>query len=109
MRVEHFIETTLFSRQRDALLTEAEFADLTALLAADPEAGTPLGGGLYKLRFGLAGRGKRGGARVIYGWRGGEIVLVLLAVYAKNAQADLSPAQRAALRAAFVTILDDGG
>jgi hypothetical protein len=101
MRVETFIETSLFSRQRDALLTDAEFATLTAQLADDPEAGTSLGGSLFKLRLALAGRGKRGGARVIYGWRRAPGVIVLLALYAKNAQADLTPAQLAALRAAF--------
>jgi len=98
---EHFVETSLFSRQRDALLTDDEFAALTAQLAANPEAGTPLGGSLFKLRIALAGRGKRGGARVIYGWRRANGVVVLLALYAKNAQADLTRAQLAALRAAF--------
>lgn len=101
MRAEHFIETPLFSRQRDALLTADEFAALTARLADDPEAGTALGGALFKLRVALAGRGRRGGARVIYGWRRADGVVVLLALYAKNAQADLSAAQLAALRAAF--------
>ena len=101
MHVEHFIETALFSRQRDALLSADEFAALTARLAEDPEAGTPLGGALFKLRVALAGRGRRGGARVVYGWRRADGVIVLLALYAKNAQADLSPAQLAALRAVF--------
>ncbi len=101
MRVEHLIETTLFSRQRDALLTDDEFAALTARLAEDPEAGTALGGSLFKLRVALAGRGRRGAARVIYGWRRADGVIVLLALYAKNAQADLSAAQLAALLAAF--------
>ena len=101
MGVEHFIETAVFSRQRDALLTDDEFAAFTARLAADPEAGTSLGGALFKLRIALAGRGRRGGARVVYGWRRADGVIVLLALYAKNAQADLSAAQLAALRAVF--------
>lgn len=101
MRAGLVIETSLFSRQRDALLTEDEFAALTVRLAEDPEAGTSLGGALFKLRLGLSGRGRRGGARVIYGWRRADGVVVLLALYAKNAQADLSPAQVRALRAVF--------
>jgi len=37
-------------------------------LLADPEAGAiiPGSGGVRKLRWGVAGRGKRGGIRVIY-------------------------------------------
>ena len=95
------IETTLFSRQRDALLNEGEFAALTARLADDPGAGTSLGGSLFKLRVAISGRGRRGGARVIYGWRRDDGVTVLLALYAKNAKTDLTPAQLAALRVVY--------
>lgn len=101
MRAEHFIEAPEFSRQRDALLTEAEFAALTARLMDDAEAGTSLGGGLFKLRVGVAGRGRRGGARVIYGLVYAPGVVVFLACYAKNAKADLTKAELAALRAVF--------
>ena len=55
MRAGLVIETSLFSRQRDALLTDDEFAALPVRLAEDPEAGTSLGGALFKLRLGLAG------------------------------------------------------
>jgi len=48
-------------------------------------------GGCRKLRWAASGRGKRGGARVIYFLRvsSGEIVLVTM--YAKNAQDNITP------------------
>jgi hypothetical protein len=42
----------------------------------------------------LRGRGKRGGARVIYFYRSIEIPLFALTAFAKNEKADLSLADR---------------
>jgi hypothetical protein len=60
---------------------------------AEPEAGDviPGSGGCRKLRWAASGRGKRGGARVIYflRLRSGEIVLVTMC--AKNAQDNINP------------------
>lgn len=36
------------------------------IVAANPTAGTPLGGGIRKMRFARSGRGKSGGARVVF-------------------------------------------
>ncbi|MBY0269011.1 MAG: type II toxin-antitoxin system RelE/ParE family toxin [Burkholderiales bacterium] len=51
----------------------------------------PGSGGCRKLRWAASGRGKRGGARVIYFLRlnSGEIVLVTM--YAKNVQDNINP------------------
>src|SRR4029079_18035830 len=61
-------------------------------LARNPTAGDliPGTGGVRKLRWGLEGRGKRGGARVIYFYHGVVMPLFLLSAYAKNERADLS-------------------
>lgn len=48
--------------------------------------------------LGLTGRGKRGGVRVIYYWVVDRDRLLMLLVYPKNVQDDLSPAQLQALR-----------
>ena len=45
-------------------------------------------GGVRKLRWGLDGRGKRGGARVIYFHHGAAMPLFALTAYAKNERAD---------------------
>jgi hypothetical protein len=49
-------------------LSDGEYLQLQEALLADPEAGAmiPGSGGVRKLRWGVAGRGKRGGIRVIY-------------------------------------------
>jgi len=69
-------------------------------LAADPTAGDliPRSGGLRKIRMPLPGRGKRGGARVIYYWVGARSQIYMLLAYAKNVQENLTEAQLKVLR-----------
>ena len=51
-------------------------------------------GGVRKLRWGLKGRGKRGGARVIYFHHDADMPLIALTAFAKNERADLSQQDR---------------
>lgn len=67
-------------------------------LAQSPEAGTHLGGGLYKIRIAASGRGKRGGARVIYLLIAAERTVYLLDAYAKKDKDDLTAAEYKVLR-----------
>jgi hypothetical protein len=46
------------------------------------------------LRWRLEGRGKRGGARVIYFYHSAQVPLFALTAYAKNERADLSQNDR---------------
>lgn len=57
-----------------------------AWLAINPDAGDLIAGsgGCRKIRWALAGRGKRGGVRVIYTARLKSGALVLLTIYGKN-------------------------
>jgi hypothetical protein len=55
-------------------------------------------GGLRKTRVALRGRGKRGGARIIYFWHPQTARLLMLYAYSKNEREDLTHAQREALR-----------
>jgi hypothetical protein len=59
----------------------------------NPDAGhvIPGSGGVRKLRWGVAGRGKRGGLRVIYFLRRHKEEIWMLTLYAKNV-ADNIPA-----------------
>lgn len=57
----------------------------------------PSTGGLRKLRWGRAGMGKRGGARVIYYFYDDTAPLFLLEVYSKAQQKDLSPSEKKSL------------
>ncbi len=93
------VRTAIFSRRTKKLLTENEIDALSAFLAAHSYSGKviPGTGGLRKVRWALAGRGKRGGCRVIYYYHvAGELIL-LLTVYAKNEQDDLTADDKRAL------------
>jgi hypothetical protein len=81
-----FVETKLFSRLVQDYLADDEYAALQQALIAQPEAGDviPGSGGVRKLRWNLAGRGKRGGLRVIYYLRSREGQIWFLTLYAKN-------------------------
>jgi mRNA-degrading endonuclease RelE of RelBE toxin-antitoxin system len=94
------IETSVFTRQIQKFLQDEEYAKLQADLVRRPDAGVviPGSGGLRKLRWGLAGRGKRGGVRVIYYWAVRRDQLLMLLMYPKNVQDDLTPGQVRTLR-----------
>ena len=50
----------------------------------------------------MAGRGKRGGARVIYYWLSDDDRIYLVHTYAKNETTDLTPAQIRQLAALMI-------
>ena len=70
------------------------------MVAEDPALGVALGGGIRKLRIPLPGRGRRGGARVVYLFAGDDIPVFLLTVFAKSEKASLDTGERTALIAA---------
>ncbi|MBV9471229.1 MAG: type II toxin-antitoxin system RelE/ParE family toxin [Abitibacteriaceae bacterium] len=96
-----FLETQAFTRRVIQLLSDDEYRQLQNALVARPEAGAviPGSGGIRKLRWGLAGRGKRGGARVIYYWAKASDQILLLFLFAKNEADDLTTTQLQQLRA----------
>ncbi len=95
-----FIETAAFVRSTHGLLGENDIVDLQSVLLLRPEAGAIIPGtaGCRKLRWPLPGRGKSGGARVIYYWLRADHQIYLLLAYAKNRQEDLTPEQARLLR-----------
>ena len=86
-------ELPTFIKQASALFTEEERSELILFLASNPLAGDeiPGTGGVRKVRFGAKGRGKRGGARVIYYWYSEDAPLYALLAYGKNEKTDLTP------------------
>lgn len=90
------VETGVFSRRAEKLLTAEEREALVDYLAENPEAGDEIEGtgGVRKLRYAAKGKGKSGGVRVIYYYYTDEIPLFALLVYGKNERADLTPEQR---------------
>jgi hypothetical protein len=90
------VETPEFLTAARHLMTDDERALLVDYLACNPASGDliPGTGGVRKLRWGLAGRGKRGGARIIYFHHDAGMPLFALTAYAKNERADLSQRDR---------------
>ncbi len=84
-------ETEDFSAIWPKYWTAEEFGDFCAWLALRPEAGDviPESGGCRKVRWSVGGRGKRGGARVIYVKRLAERKIWLLTMYSKAVQKDV--------------------
>jgi mRNA-degrading endonuclease RelE of RelBE toxin-antitoxin system len=95
-----FIETSVFTRQVLELLTDEEYANFQSKLAANPLAGDVIKdtGGLRKVRVAAKGRGKRGGARVIYYHVSSAAQIRLLLIYAKGRKDDLSAHEKRVLR-----------
>lgn len=89
-----FVETKLFSRLVREYLPDDEYAALQSFLIQDPEAGDLIrrSGGLRKLRWGHAGKGKRGGLRIIYYLRTSLGEIWLLTLYPKSVAENISPA-----------------
>ena len=81
-------------------MSDAERADLVAFVGANPEAGEIIAGtgGVRKLRWALAGMGKRGGTRVIYYFHTEQLPVFLLSAYAKNRKENLSMGERNAMK-----------
>jgi hypothetical protein len=90
------VETPEFLSATRKLMTDHERALLVDYLAYNPASGDliPGTGGVRKLRWGLEGRGKRGGARVVYFHHDAGMPLFALTAYAKNERADLSQQDR---------------
>ena len=72
---------------------EESYAQLQWYLLRNPEAGVLIqgGGGIRKVRWTAVGKGKRGGARVIYYLASTRGRFFMLDVYAKSVKQDLTP------------------
>lgn len=102
------VETPEFLAATGRMMTDEERGLLVDYLAYNPTAGEliPGTGGVRKLRWGLEGRGKRGGARVVYFYHNETMPLFALTAYAKNERTDLSQADRNDFRR-FTALLVD--
>ncbi len=89
------------------ILSEAERSEVVKIVAGNPQSGVSLGGGIRKMRMARSGRGKSGGARVVFLFSGDDIPVFLLTVFAKNEKTSLSARERAELIAAAKQIVMD--
>ena len=95
-----FIYTPLFETSTAELLDDEAMREVELTLLAEPRAGALVAGtgGIRKLRAPLPGRGKRGGARLLYLYIEVRGRIYFLVAYAKNEQVDLSSADKKMLR-----------
>lgn len=99
------IQTKNFEKEVNAQIAKRklafeDFEEFKRNLAENPEQGDviPGSGGIRKTRLKSASKGKRGGFRVCYLNIEGKLILVLLFIYPKNEQENLSQAEKAELK-----------
>ena len=97
-----FVETRAFTNRLKEFLTDKAYGELQKELAEDPKHGDVMKGcgGLRKVRMKdvSRGKGKRGGARVIYLNIPEAGRIDLIAIYGKNEQDDLTVKQKRELK-----------
>jgi mRNA-degrading endonuclease RelE of RelBE toxin-antitoxin system len=94
------VETPVFTRRVLKLLTDDDYRLLQHEVVARPDVGNIIrgSGGLRKVRWAATGRGKRGGIRVIYYWAVDREIILMLLIYGKNEQDDLTAEQLRVLK-----------
>lgn len=90
--LQTIVELPEFLRRAKAIMTEDERTALVNYIAANPEAGVSLGGGLRKVRIPR----ESGGYRTIYVLGGAHMPIFLVTVFAKNEKDNLTKAEQAA-------------
>jgi hypothetical protein len=95
-----FVRLSTYVKAATELLTDVEERAIEETLRADPRAGDTIAdsGGVAKLRVKLPGRGKSGGARVIYFYRGSVGRIYLIYVYVKGKQDTLTANEKKMMR-----------
>ncbi len=94
-----FLETSIFTELVTEAMDDDSYRALQSHLMENPDIGDLIrnSGGLRKIRWASSGRGKRGGARIVYYWDMGDRILMIY-LYRKNERADLTPAQLKVMR-----------
>ena len=108
MRLLHFIETTVFTKQITNLLIDDSYSDFQSFLSENPEVGDvmPGTGGVRKVRWVLpnTGTGKRGGIRVLYYYLDEFGIFYMLSVYAKSNTINISDKDKNRLKQVILAI-----
>ncbi len=100
-----------FEDKARRLLGKTGFDDMLEFLARRPKAGRIIQGtgGLRKVRIARPGGGKSGGTRVIYYYHDGQKPILLLLIYAKADQENMTNKQKARLKKYVDEIIDEFG
>ena len=95
-----FVETGTFTKLLPDVVSDDDYAQFQRELAAHPDQGDLLEGcgGVRKVRLAIRGRGKSGGARVIYFYLRHRARIYLLYLFTKGDADNLSAAGKKAMR-----------
>lgn len=95
-RLQTVVELPEFQKRAKAIMSDQEREAAINYIAANPDAGVSLGGGLRKVRIPRVGGGKSGGFRTIYVFGGAHMPVFLITVFAKNEKSNLSKSEQSA-------------
>jgi len=100
IRVTTFIEQPLFTKQITDLVDDDDYREFQNELAKNPEKGTVVEGcgGLRKVRMALPGRGKSGGARVLYLLFPQKQTIIFYYLYTKGEIDDIPEGKKKGIR-----------
>ena len=89
------IETSIFTKKLKVLISDEDYRLLQNEIILNPEKGKIIrgSGGLRKIRWSIRGKGKSGGVRIVYYWFKTKEIILMLLIYSKNEQDDLSKEQ----------------
>ena len=95
-----FVEASVFTKRVVRIADDDTYRRFQAELATNPGKGQVIqgAGGLRKARMAARGKGKRGGARIVYVYVVVAECVYLLRCYAKNVKTDLTAAEKRELR-----------
>jgi len=87
-----FIETSIFTKLLPSYLSDDDYRGLQSYLLQKPDAGDIVrgSGGVRKVRWAKAGKGKSGGVRAIYYWKKSKHEIWMLTMYSKSERATIS-------------------
>lgn len=90
-------------------IPDEERAEIVRYLAENPTAGKIMSGtgGARKLRFAMPGQGKSGSYRTVHYFGGDDVPVFLLVALRKNERAELSQAEKNALKMELQGLADD--
>jgi hypothetical protein len=110
-RLLEIVEVGSFAADAADILTEEQIEALKQEVAYFRQLGSVIEGtgGLRKLRFGAKGRGKRGGARVLYYYGGDHMPLFLIAIYPKSVKENISAAEKKAIKKLINCLAEEYG
>lgn len=94
------VPTGTFEKKAESMLGLSRYEAFVADVARNPLNGVLIEGtgGLRKVRVAREGRGKSGGARVIYYYHNENMPIFLVAIYAKSEQGNLSDSEKNVLK-----------